>query len=144
MFKTKEDQKNTFQNNDVIKKPKNKFKNHSKISNAPLIKKTKKEAPKEVYFSPMSSNDDFVNDLHKSIIADAFLGKNISNEKKALVNQVIRMIKNWSKYDKLAILNECSHKQSSFIPFDKRVAICLISTRSVYEINRLLSNYSKY
>lgn len=146
MFKTKEDQKNTFQNNDVKIKSKNKFKSQSNIVKTPLIKKTKKEAPKEVYFSPMNSTDDFVNNLHKSSIADAFLGNNISNEKKALVNQVMRMIKNWSKGDKLAILNVgCSHqKQSSFISFDKRVAICLISTRSVYEINSLLSNYPKY
>jgi hypothetical protein len=85
----------------------------------------------------------FISDLHKSIISDSFLGTNISNEKKALLNQVMRMIKSWSKYDKFEILNSSTFKKSPLISFDKRVSICLISSRSTYEINQLLRNYSR-
>ena len=85
----------------------------------------------------------FISDLHKSIISDSFLGTNISNEKKALLNQVMRMIKSWSKYDKFEILNSSTFKKSPLISFDKRVSICLIISRSTYEINQLLRNYSR-
>jgi hypothetical protein len=55
----------------------------------------------------------------------------------------MRMIKSWSKYDKFEILNSCTLKKSPLISFDKRVSICLISSRSTYEINQLLRNYSR-